>query len=333
MRAWLVVIGVAGCFRPTPPEGAACARGTDCPAPLVCDRGICVGTPTDADVVDLLETPPPDTTPTCVARWRAGTITTALAPMTGLNSTANDVNPFVTADGGTLYFASNRGSGLDLYRATRTGSTFANVAVAADLSSTSDDGAVWISADGLRAVVSSSRPGLTAAGRNLWQATRATTADPFGGFDAAPFANVNTDGNEYELWLSPDLRRLYQTTSANMEQAIALATRQDASGVFSTPAPIPELTSAGTECCHALSADELVIVFASDRSGTRQVYYATRAVRTAPFDPPKPVPGLATMTAVDLHMALSADACTLYVASTRSGGLGAHDLWVTGIGD
>lgn len=41
-----------GCFHPSPPEGRACANGTDCPDPLICDQGVCVRTPHDSGVDD-----------------------------------------------------------------------------------------------------------------------------------------------------------------------------------------------------------------------------------------------------------------------------------------
>src|SRR5438132_13880448 len=39
-RAALLV--VAGCYSPSPPEGAPCANGEMCPAPLTCVFGTCV---------------------------------------------------------------------------------------------------------------------------------------------------------------------------------------------------------------------------------------------------------------------------------------------------
>lgn len=57
--AWSLVL-IAGCFHPTPPEGAACARGTDCPDPLICDQGVCVRTPRDGAVDDGVIDAPPD---------------------------------------------------------------------------------------------------------------------------------------------------------------------------------------------------------------------------------------------------------------------------------
>lgn len=51
-RVVVLLVGLAACFHPAPPEGAACANLTDCPSPLICDQGVCVrtGSGVDADV-------------------------------------------------------------------------------------------------------------------------------------------------------------------------------------------------------------------------------------------------------------------------------------------
>lgn len=51
----MLVLGA--CFHPTPPEGAPCANGTDCPDPLICDLGVCVRSPHDAGPDDA-DAPP-----------------------------------------------------------------------------------------------------------------------------------------------------------------------------------------------------------------------------------------------------------------------------------
>ena len=51
------MVALTGCFHPSPPEGAACANGTDCPDPLICDLGVCVRSP---HVIDADVDAPPD---------------------------------------------------------------------------------------------------------------------------------------------------------------------------------------------------------------------------------------------------------------------------------
>ncbi len=48
-HAWILAV-LSACFHPSPPEGKACANGTDCPDPLICDLGVCVRSPHDSGV-------------------------------------------------------------------------------------------------------------------------------------------------------------------------------------------------------------------------------------------------------------------------------------------
>ena len=53
----LLVTLLAGCFQPSPPEGAPCTKEGTCPSPLVCDQGLCVRTPRDASTLDERDAP------------------------------------------------------------------------------------------------------------------------------------------------------------------------------------------------------------------------------------------------------------------------------------
>lgn len=53
---WVVGVVLAGCYSPSPKEGAPCSVTSECPAPLVCEIGVCGrgghGGPPDADMPD-----------------------------------------------------------------------------------------------------------------------------------------------------------------------------------------------------------------------------------------------------------------------------------------
>lgn len=93
-------------------------------------------------------------------------------PIAELNTTSNEESPFLTADGLTLYFESNRpGSmGVDIYYATRPTllSPFGPAIRDDGLSSAVDDGDPWISVDGRYALIF--RTG--AGGRDIAEAVR-----------------------------------------------------------------------------------------------------------------------------------------------------------------
>lgn len=59
--------------------------------------------------------------------------------------------------------------------------------------------------------------------RQLYIATRASTMDSFG--PPAPIAELNTTGNEFDCWLSPDLRTIYFSSDISGNREIYMATR------------------------------------------------------------------------------------------------------------
>jgi hypothetical protein len=265
----------------------------------------------------------------CVARWLASQIMVTPRALSNLNTPGPQYSPFIDVAGTTLYFSApgTDPANLDLFKATRA-TDFADVTLVEDLSSPATDGSIILSVDGLVATVATEREGGMFPGRDLWEATRNSAADTFSGFTTAPFVNVNTAGNELEFWISHDRLRIYVSADISGEQHITLASRETSSEPFGVPVVISEIDSPAPQCCLSLSGDERVIVFGSQRSGTIQLYYATRTSRTDPFSPPRAVPTEIPPSGFDLHAALTSDACTLYFSSTRPGA-GSFDLWMS----
>lgn len=121
-----------------------------------------------------------------------------------INDTTNvDWNPWISADGLTLYFGSNRGGNYDLYKTTRASltSTFAQPTAVLELNSTSDDYTPVLSADGLEVFFASYRAGHN--NNDIWRATRSTATDGFGSPQIVGELNGDTT-DEYVTWVSPD---------------------------------------------------------------------------------------------------------------------------------
>lgn len=152
---------------------------------------------------------------------RASTAADFPAPMTAaaVNSNGIDANPWISADGRTLYLASTRSGAnagdYDIFRATRATTTmpFGMPTAVSELnmSNTVDDAPV-LSADGLEIFFASTRGVVGASARNnIWHAVRSTTNDGFG--TPVKIADLGTDATEdYPNWLSPDRCTLIYTS-------------------------------------------------------------------------------------------------------------------------
>lgn len=94
----------------------------------------------------------------------------------------------------------------------------------------------------------------------------------------------------------------------------------------------PTINSEGYDSLPCLSADGLTLLFQSDRPGGRgshDIWQSTRDDISKPFDKPVNLGSLVNTTESDGHPHLSADELTLLLVSSRPGGHGSHDLWMS----
>ena len=141
-----------------------------------------------------------------------------------VNGTANDSDPFITADGRVLYFSSDRGGNYALYRSVKTGGVFSapELVMGTNLDSTSDDGTPVLTEDELTLYLASARVG----GKgmvDIFQATRASAQDPFG--QPVAVTELNSSDPDIPSWLSADGCELYFTRftpANNLELAVVL---------------------------------------------------------------------------------------------------------------
>jgi hypothetical protein len=123
----------------------------------------------------------------------------------GLNSTLDDLDPFVTEDGSALYFDSARGStALHLYVAVRQADgSFGTPQALTNLNTNVTDGHPVLTHDGLRLYWSSPRTdGGALGGTDIWTAARPSTAGSFGTPVRVP--ELSSSNNESVSWISQD---------------------------------------------------------------------------------------------------------------------------------
>jgi hypothetical protein len=131
--------------------------------------------------------------------------------LTALNSEEDDQGPSLTADGRTMFFASDRRGGAgdeDLWVATRpnTSATFAGATNLAELNTPGVDSSPFITGDGRTLYFVSDRPG-TRGLQDIWRATRETPTGPFE--PPINVAEVNTPAMEDDPALTGDGRELF----------------------------------------------------------------------------------------------------------------------------
>ncbi len=252
------------------------------------------------------------------AAWRAGTPAIAnLAPISELASPEKEGNPWLTADGRSLYF--DRGTGDTTihvaYRLTTT--AFSEPEQIASLSSPLEDTGLVMTADERLGVFSSSRAG--SQGFDLWEVRR--DLGVFNTPTQTAFVAIDNADNQVDAFFSTDGKRVYFSESTPTGQALRVASRAATTDAFSPPTIIPGMGAFPVEADVDLSPDERVLAFAA--AFPQQIYVATRDSTAAPFRPPVKLTALAS-SGNDGDPAFSADGCELFWVSDRGGN---RDIW------
>jgi len=256
----------------------------------------------------------------CWPAWRDGTIAfDAVTRIDELVTGAGEANPYLTADGLTLYF-DRPGAGNDLMVATRS-------APVTSLNTAGDEGRLSVTGDGTTVFFNADRPG-GAGGSDVWTARRAA-ANTFAAPTQDLLAGVNTANQELDPEISSDGLALYLAPyTSGSDQWIAVARRDAVGQPFGAPERLTELDVAPGLGDPAVSPDQLVIVFAvGPTASDNDLYYATRASRADKFGTPVLVPTINAAGANDGDTALSADGCELVFASSRGVAGGHRDLF------
>jgi Tol biopolymer transport system component len=194
------------------------------------------------------------------------------------NSTTSEGTPFLAADG--LYFFSTRAGGLggrDLWFAPQSGEgEFATPVVLQGVNGPSDELLPSFSADGLTMLFASTRPG-GVGGMDIYSATRASNSAPFSA--VVNVTELNSLADEGRMALSSDgLRAIFSSSRPDSLGSWDLweASRPDPGAAFSAPHNLAGLNSAASDVDVALSLDQAELFFASDRSGSSELWRSVR---------------------------------------------------------
>jgi Tol biopolymer transport system component len=174
----------------------------------------------------------------------------------------------------------------------------------------------------------SSRVGGMGSG-DIWTSTRAS-------LDAAwdPPTNVavlNSSGDDTACELSADGLTLHFASDRPGGAGVRdlyVSTRPSLAGAWAAPQRVAALSSPETDEAAVMTADALLLVFASSRSSADlDLFRATRADRASPWTA---ITRIAELSSPDSDGSpfLSHDGRVLYLHSARAGGSGDNDLWV-----
>lgn len=283
----------------------------------------------DAAVIVPPDAASPDAARTDVLCDFEGVVESAsLTPelLANVNSSDLDRDPVVTADGRTLFLMSTRpgGRGEDIWRSTRTGrgQPFSPPQNVTELNSAQADTRVSLTEDQRLLVMTSARNG----NFDVYITERDDDDDQFD--EPELLAEVNSSGEDHDPVLSLDGLRLYLSAPGPVGgRDILMAKRDRRDDDFSTPQLVPVINTGGDEADPALTADELVIVFARNRD----VFYATRPNVNQEFSTPEPLAAINTASE-EADPFVTADGCEFFFVSDRAGGLGNLDLYRVRIG-
>ncbi len=202
--------------------------------------------------------------------------------LSSVSTAAEETTPGVSPDGLTLWFSSDRegpgacaaGGGLDIWVATRAtrGDSFGPAVCVDELSGPGDERGPAPSADGSSIVFTRNVAGF---GR-LFEATRGAPDEPFG--DPAPIPGLGGDFNEGDASLGRGARELFFATDRGeaASSRIMTSARDSPAAPFGAVVELPELDGAGSSSDPWVSSDARHIMWVSDRSGTMQLYEASR---------------------------------------------------------
>ena len=228
-----------------------------------------------------------------------------------LNTTSAEDDISLTADLLEIYFMTSRTGSNRLHRATRATATDPWSPPTEVLDLGIDINNPRISGDGLSIYFSSDRtPNVGMA--DLWFASRPDRSAAW--LPPEPLPGINTPENEIEPWMLDTQRVVYFTRSGS---GIMRAERGSPSEPFGPPSVVAPLDGPGYEGTAWVDETERLVLFHSDRTPDRELFYSIR-VGTADWAAPLLMTELNSASS-DADPWMSPDRHVVFFVSTRDG--------------
>lgn len=256
-----------------------------------------------------------------------------------VNSSAIEFGPFISKDGLSLYFGSDRPGGfggIDIWvaqRATREDAWSPARNVGPGVNTAFNDQAPTLSLDGHWLYFFSERPDGHGS-LDLYVARRHNRRDDLGWRPAENLgAGVNTAASEhapahFEDDVTGVVTLFFTSNRAGGDDIYAATLGPD--GAFGDVVAVAELNGPQEDRQPSVRRDGLEMFIASTRQGTHgalDIWAATRSSTADGWSAPVNVGPAVNTGAVEGRPALSFDGTEIYFQSTRAGGLGTFDLY------
>jgi Tol biopolymer transport system component len=251
---------------------------------------------------------------------------------TNLNSSALDGCPFVSQRGEVLYFASDRAGGaggLDIWYSIRNANgAWGDPINFSAINSAVDDFCPMAHRNARTFLFVSARAGGCGAADIYMSRLHETK-----GWSAPANlgCTINSAGGEASPSLT-DTELYFSSTRAGGLGGSDIYVSAFDGASFGAPALAAGLNTADNDFRPNVRRDGVEIFLDSNRAGGiggLDIWTATRAGTSVPWSAPANLGGAVNSTANELRPSLSWDGTTLYFGSTRAGGEGSQDLFVT----
>jgi Tol biopolymer transport system component len=241
-----------------------------------------------------------------------------------VNSATADDDPAISGDGLELIFDSERGGAVgDLYVSTRPSRSgpWSMPALITEVSSpTFDEDAPCLSYDGLVLTFNSQLSGNS----DVWIATRATPTSAWG--PPVLMTDLSSPQVDERFCMSDNNLVGVLTTERAGTRQLFEARRESDTATWGTPTQLTELSASTYNGEGMLDPTGTLIVFASNRSGSSDLWMATRASVDEPFATPVPLDELNT-SADEWDPTVTADGRIIVFARGPRNGIG-RDLFI-----
>jgi len=249
-----------------------------------------------------------------------------------LNSAALDGCPFVAQRDDILYFASGRAGGaggLDIWYSLRgDGGAWGEPVNFAAVNSAADDFCPMAHRNGRTFLFVSARSG-GCGGADIYVSRRHDTKG--WSTPANLGCNVNSAAGEASPSLT-DTELYFSSARAGGPGGTDVYVSAFDGSSFGAPVLAVGLNTSADDSRPNVRRDGLEVFFDSTRAGGNggvDIWTATRASTSDPWSTPTNLGAAVNSSANDLRASLSWDATTLYFGSTRAGGEGSQDLYLT----